>query len=124
MWKERGRRARRSSTRWRRRARSPWVVIPQVVVQILTSSDGIHWALKSTTPQVPAFDVPPGATTVSPYGGDSGLLPTLVFARLQVSFLASSGPAKAHVRVYVTLRDGGDVHEVDKAPKWLVPISM
>jgi hypothetical protein len=88
---------------------------PKVSVQVQTSADGTSWATKSTSPEVAAFEVPPGSTSVSPFSCDPGVLPTLAYARLLVSFVTASGRAAARIRVYVTLRDGGDIHEAIKA---------
>lgn len=93
-----------------------------VSVQVQTSADGTYWASKNPSMEVPAFGVAPGAATISPYSADQGVLPTLSFARLAITFASSAPPASAHVRVYVTLRDGGDVHEVAKGSYWTQPL--
>jgi hypothetical protein len=92
---------------------------PRVWVRVQTSADGTSWAYKNTSPEVAPFEVPPGSTTVSPFSCDPGVLPTLCFARLEVGFLTKIGQAEAHIRVYVTLRDGGDVHEVSTRQIWM-----
>jgi len=73
-----------------------------------TSADGINWLTKQTSPEVAPFTVSATDTTVSPFSYDSGVLPTLRFARLRL-MLSASPPAActAHVRAYVTLRDSG-----------------
>jgi hypothetical protein len=90
---------------------APAPTSPQVWVQVETSADGTNWATKSVGPEVAPFDVPPGRTSVSPFSCDPGVLPTLAYARLLVAFSTAAGRGEARVRVYVTLRDGGDVHE-------------
>jgi hypothetical protein len=81
---------------------------PTLSIQLETSGNGTHWATKNALPEIPPFTLVTSATTVSPYGGDSGALPTLRFARLRITLLAGGpGSVTAHVKVFVTLRDAG-----------------
>lgn len=81
---------------------------PQVGAAIETSADGVLWATKSATQEVAYFDVVTNATRVSAYSYDASGLPSLRFVRLRVMLKSTvSTGASAHIRVWVTLRDGG-----------------
>jgi len=75
-------------------------------VQIYHSSDGRNWLAKSATAEIggsPAITLVANSQ-MSYFGYDTGTIPSLGLVQLKVSLGASSG---AHVRVYVTGRDGG-----------------
>jgi len=80
---------------------------PELTVQIETSGNGRVWATKNKQPELDALPIPKAKTTVAPYTGDSGALPSLRYVRLRITLKAYDVPASAHVKVYVTLRDSG-----------------
>jgi len=98
-------------------ARDPCTQAPLVSARVETSGNGIYWATKSLIPEVAPFSVTTNATAVSPYSADPGNLPSMGFVRLRITLTLASAPVSAHVKVYVTLRDGGG-EVVLSAPPW------
>jgi hypothetical protein len=80
----------------------------RIYVSIETSADGVAWATKKSPPEINGFHVVPGKTNVAPHACDTSALPSMRFARLRVMPASDQpGAGTAHVRIHVTLRDGG-----------------
>lgn len=85
---------------------------PTVSVWLQTSGNGENWATKNLVPEVQSFFILEGQTNVSPYSADSGVLPTLRYARFKVAVESSvvGQTLTAHIKILVTCRDlGGEV---------------
>jgi hypothetical protein len=80
-----------------------------ISVWIETSFDGRHWATKNPSPEVPQRNLALGQTTVFPYAGDGGSLPSGPCVRLRVTYSTTDTGVihRAQLRLFAVMRDAG-----------------